>query len=343
MTDGPLKLDVKESEELKTSVESLKQKSKYRNIYRILSSFFVILFVASFGYLAYVNIDFTPKPNYTTTSRTPELFFKNDLLKAPHNYEELISTIGLNEIEAKVILAYSPDSNQTFYRKETDVEVPIASLTKLMSTLIILDNFDPEEEIVVSGMPEEALEHSIGFESGDRVKVEQILNTMLVASYNDAAYVIASAYPGGYEAFVDEMNNRAQKMGMENTQFENPMGLDSDTNYSSANDLRRLITVVLQYPEILEIAKKTEYTLEYVKQNGEIVQETMFNTNQLQGVVANVKGLKTGYTEDAGLCFIGLFGEEGDRVVTIVLDAQDRFLETEQLLQLVQSSYQNLE
>lgn len=342
----PIKLEIKDEDLIQSvyaqETEQPKQ-TPYRKAIRIASVAVFSVFLILGGYIGFININWDTQPNYVDGAPQEEDVYSAVDIRAPFKFESLITEGDLEAINAEVILAYNPTTSQVFFEKGINEQKPIASITKLMSTLIILDTYDLEQELIVPEITHE-LEHVIGFQAGDRVKVAGLLNSMLVASYNDSAYVLAYMYPdGGYNGFITEMNARAQLLEMDNTSFENPAGLDHESNYSTAHDLKKLVYLALQREEILESVKKTEYTLEYVSVEEGVVNERMFSTNSLYGVVPNVRGLKTGYTTDAGLCFVGLFGQGEETVVTIVLNAEDRFLETEQLLRLVQSSYSSLE
>lgn len=342
----PLKLEIKDEDLIQSVYAEQTQeltRVPYHKWIRIayVAVFSILLIIG--GYIGYINANWETKPNYVDVNIQPADLYAVESIRTPYQFESLITENDLEPIAAEVILAYNPTTSQVFFEQGINEQKPIASITKLMSVLIILDTYDLEQEIIVPEITHE-IEHVIGFQEGDRVKVAGLLNSMLVASYNDAAYVLAYMYPeGSYDGFIAEMNSRAKVLEMDSTSFENPAGLDHENNYSTAHDLKKLVHLTLQREEILEIVKKTEYTLEYVSVEEGVVNERMFSTNKLYGVVPNVRGLKTGYTADAGLCFIGLFGEDEDTVVTIVLNAEDRFLETEQLLRLVQSSYSSLE
>ena len=157
-------------------------------------------------------------------------------------------------------------------------------------------------------MNPEDLEYLLGLSQGDLITVENLITAMLMSSYNDAAYVLGSAYPElGYDGFIEQMNIKAQRVGMSNTHFANTMGFDNENNYSTANDLKKLVQLVLNNTYMMSIVQKTSEEIEYESIEEGIINTTIYSTNDLLTTNTYAKGLKTGYTEDAGLCLIGYF------------------------------------
>ena len=234
------------------------------------------------------------------------------------------------KISAQSAIAFNPVNGDILYEKNSSQRVNIASLTKLISTLVALDTFDLDEVITVSreNIPVD-LDWQIGLKEGDSITVENILKAMLISSYNDSAYVLANAYPyGGYEGFIKAMNRKAKELRMFSSNFSNPAGIDDPLNYSTAQDVAVLTSVVRKYPEILNIVEIGKVTINWNSEEG-IVSKEIMATNQLHGTNKYMKGLKTGITDLAGQCFAGYFVyPSGNELITVVLNSQDRFSET---------------
>ena len=234
------------------------------------------------------------------------------------------------EITAKSAMAFNPDSGEIFFAKDIDSKRQIASLTKIMTSMIVMENMSLGDVITVDQIPTYGEDEiwSIELEKGDQVTVENLLNMMLISSYNDAAIVLAESI--GSEAFVSLMNSKLAVLGLQNTTFSNPCGFDNDENYSTVSDLYKIVRVFLRYPTLIEKVSKLSTKVEYINEDGAII-KNIFTTNSLLEEV-NVEGIKTGYTEDAGPCLITLYiYDDGSRLVVILLDSEDRYEETEMI------------
>ena len=232
------------------------------------------------------------------------------------------------DITAQSAMAFDPDTGQIFFEKDVYTKRLIASLTKLISSMVIMDHFDLDEIITVGILPTYGEDDLYGMEleEGDQVIVENLLKMMLLSSYNDAAIAVSESIGG--KNFVSLMNEKAESLGLKNTHFTNPCGLDSEDNYSTAYDLYMVVRAFLNYPTLMEIVNNETLNVEYTR-DGEAVYEEIKSTNYLMGR-ENVAGLKTGYTEDAGACVITLYEyENGQRLVIVILNSEDRYTETE--------------
>lgn len=222
-------------------------------------------------------------------------------------------------VNAKAAMYANLKTGEILYAKGVDEVLPIASLTKLMTALVVLDYFELDEyiEVTESWFEREEIEWSIGFQEGDLVTVRDLLTIALLSSHNDTTYILANHFSGGIESFVNEMNNYAKKFGMCDTNFVNPSGLDGEiVNTSTIADLYFLSIVVSNNRVLMDMLSK--FSHEVVWNNGS---ETVFTTNQTLNQNGNIGG-KTGYTKEAGPCFLG-FTESGE--VTIILNSSTRF------------------
>ncbi len=250
--------------------------------------------------------------------------------------DEMYLDISPTNLSAQSALVFDPNSGGVIFEKDIKIKRPIASITKLLAVLVALESYDLEEMVDVdtANMPED-LDWTLGLQVGDRIKVDYLLKTMLISSYNDAAYILANAYPnGGYKGFVGEMNRKAQALKMADSMFDNPAGIDSEKNYSTAYDVGLLVSASLNRKYIMDNVSKGAVNISwYVGE--ELKSETIYSTNQLYGVNKYIKGLKTGITDLAGQCFVGYFVySNGSELITVVLGSEDRFTDTQNLEKL---------
>jgi len=210
--------------------------------------------------------------------------------------------------------------------KDPDKRVAIASTTKIMVALVALDEgVDFNEKVTVS---EDAASYAgsiysnIGLYPYDRVSVGDLLTAVLVPSGTDAVYALAEHLgDGSVDEFVAKMNAKAKELGLENTHFENPAGIDARGNYSSANDLAKITREAMQYPEFREIVSTPEATISTQDRKIDVV-----NTNLL--VVPNsgydygpATGVKTGTSAQAGPCVVASAQSDDESYIAVVLDA----------------------
>jgi serine-type D-Ala-D-Ala carboxypeptidase (penicillin-binding protein 5/6) len=204
-------------------------------------------------------------------------------------------------------------------------QLPMASTTKIMVALLALEEASLEEEVTVS---EEAaafavpLYSNVGLLPGDSLSVRELLMATLISSGDDAAYALAEHLGGGSaQHFVERMNRKAVSMGLEDTRFENPIGLDARGHYSSARDLATMTRLALEYPTFRQMVA-TPYAAVYT-QNREI---PLANTNDLLDLYPEATGVKTGTTPGAGPSLVASAHSADESYVAVFLDSEeDRF------------------
>lgn len=246
------------------------------------------------------------------------------------------------DISAKAALAvrYSVregrGEQKVLFNKNISERLPIASLSKLMTALVVLENYSLSQEIEIS--PEAvAQEESIGnFKAGEKFSVKDLLYSALTESSNDAAFALSEAL--GKEKFVALMNFRAKGIGLQNTYFANPTGLDPDNeqesgNYSTVEDLAKLTIYLLERMPFIWQEVLSKPTIEVALLNGR-VHHLAKSTNALLGKIPNIVGGKTGYTDEALGCFVLVLKNQksDDYLINIILGSPDRFGEMEKLV-----------
>lgn len=237
------------------------------------------------------------------------------------------------EVFARSILVVDRASNVTLWEHNADLRVPPASTTKMMTALVTMDKFPLEQIITVTKSYK--IGQTVGFKPGDKVSVEQLLFSLLVYSGNDAAEILAESYEGGRGAFIAAMNTKTLELGLKNTHFANPTGLDEANHYSTARDLAILADIAMKKIEFAKIVS-SESTVIALENNQEYV---LKNVNQLLGKIPGVLGVKTGFTEGAGQSLVTLVSRNDHEVILSVLGSGDRFMETEKLIDWVYASF----
>jgi len=248
------------------------------------------------------------------------------------------TTVADPVLDADVALLVHLDSGRVLFDKNADAQVPIASLTKLLSALVAEDLFDRAEVVTIASGSVRVDGERQTLYLDERLTVNDLVGMMLVESSNDAAYALADYAKARGIDFVGRMNAKAAYLGMENCHFTDPAGLD-DTAYCTADDLLRLVRAALRTaPQLWPIMSAPSLTVHSA--DGRFVHEVK-STDELIGKVANIVGGKTGNTDGAGGCLILVVKSptNDDTLVSIVLGSRQRFLDTETLLAWAQSAY----
>lgn len=235
-------------------------------------------------------------------------------------------------ITAKSAVCFNITQRKTLYAKNYDTQLPMASLTKLMTALLVLENGDLDQEVTVGQetVITTADAWLCGFQPGDTMTLRTLLECMLVYSGNDAANACAAAVGGSVESFVDQMNARAESLGAVHTHFANPNGLDDRDHYSTPYDIYLILNACLQYDEFRKIIPMTEVDSTWTR-NGETQTQTFPSGNGYLAKTAvppdgiTVYGGKTGHTENAGYCLATYAKDStGDELIAVVFGAAEK-------------------
>ncbi len=228
------------------------------------------------------------------------------------------------EITAKSALLVSLDTDEVLFEKNADQKVYPASITKIMTTLLILesDKYNPDEKIA---MTEDVLDRISGtgssvslLKSGEEITQLDLVYMILMSSYGDCTLLAADYYGGDTENFVKMMNSRAAELGLDGTHYENPIGLHHEDNYTTARDMYKLTSLALKNETFKEVCESARHTV--TTSSGQRVLST---TNFLQDNTTNyyyqyAKGVKTGYTDEAGRCLISTASYNGYNYMCLV-------------------------
>ena len=216
------------------------------------------------------------------------------------------------EVSATAAVLMDADSGRLLYEKNGEKRMLIASTTKLMTALVALEQGGLQQEITVTGghMAEGS---SMYLRPGEKLTLETLLYGLLLSSGNDAALAVTECM-GGAVPFVARMNEKAAELGMENTHFANPNGLDDEAHYSTAEDMAKLAAAAMDDPVLRRVAST---------KTARIGGRTLTNHNKLLSRVEGCVGLKTGYTRAAGRTLVSCAERDGVRLVAVTLQDGD--------------------
>lgn len=213
------------------------------------------------------------------------------------------------DVSATAAIVMDADTGHIFYEKNADRQMLIASTTKIMTALVVLEHCDLNETVTVR--PEHMVEgSSMYLQAGDELTVESLLYGLLLCSGNDAALALADHCGHGVERFVGWMNEKAAEWGMTGTSFANPNGLDAEGHFSTARDMAVLASYAAGNPTFVRICSTT---------TANIGGRTMNNHNRLLRTVDGCIGMKTGYTKAAGRTLVTCAQRNGYRLVAVTL------------------------
>ncbi len=239
----------------------------------------------------------------------------------------------------KVASAYLVKVNGVLlWEKQAHRRLPPASLTKLMTILLVLDDYKPKAVVEISQRAAQASGTRLGVKRGQRFTVENLLSATLINSSNDACRALADFVGGDHKQFVQMMNQRAQQLSMHNTHFTNACGHDAADHFSTVHDLAILANEVIKNKLVTELAVKESAQISSI---GEIKIYPLQNKNALIGRYQGALGLKTGYTPKAGKCLIAYVERDGTRVLLVMLHANNRWWDAVDLLDIAFAQARN--
>lgn len=235
------------------------------------------------------------------------------------------------EVGAKAALVLDPSSQKILFEKNSQQKLPMASLTKMMTALVIMNHHRLDETVTIPAIPSENVTGSqaVGVRPGEKFKLSEALRIMLIYSANDMATALAVWDAGSTEKFATKMNNEAAWWKLNQSHFVNPTGLDADGHVTSATDLARLARILLASPTFAEIVKTNSY--QATSLDGKVY--NLISTNQLLRSRNDVFGIKTGFDSSAGECLITLARRDGNSIITVVLNSPDRFAESQSMIE----------
>ncbi|MBU0459078.1 serine hydrolase [Patescibacteria group bacterium] len=238
-------------------------------------------------------------------------------------------------LSASGVVILDLNSGQQLFGKHADVHRPIASLTKLMTALVIIENHELDEEVKI---PKEAgfVEGNNAYlPIGEHFTVGDLLSALLIASANDAAYTLAVYHSGTEKMFIEEMNSRTKALGMNETRYANSMGLDNDAQWSTPQDLAWLTAFLMRYPEIRQ-RMGTRGTRIYSRTGMAV---DIVHTHALLHADTSVVAGKTGTTDGAMQCLISVVEYAGREYIVVLLHSSHRYIDMRTILDAIESEF----
>lgn len=229
-----------------------------------------------------------------------------------------VTSLSSPSVSAHHAALYEPVTDTFLYEKNGDERAPMASTTKIMTALVALERGDLETVVTI---PDEACHiegSSIYMTPGEHLTLRELLYALLLQSANDAATAIAISVGGSVPEFARMMNERAQEMGLQNTHFVNPHGLDDPEHYTTAHDLARITACAMEIPVFRDIVGTVKYR---IPQGDGGDMRVLFNHNKLLRLYRDSVGVKTGFTKKSGRCLVGAACRDGVTLISVTLDA----------------------
>ena len=220
---------------------------------------------------------------------------------------------------AKAAIIVEASTGTILYQKNVHEKLPPASMTKMMGMLLVVESVEKgqinwDDIVIVSENASSMGGSQILLETGEKMTVDDLFKGVAVASGNDAIVALGEKIAGTEEMFVKMMNDRAKELGLKNTNFKNPHGLEEANHYTSAYDISKIALELVKHPKVLEYTGIYE---DYLRK-GTNREFWLVNTNKLVRFNQNVDGLKTGYTKEAGYCLTATASKDGMRLITVV-------------------------
>lgn len=269
-----------------------------------------------------------PVPDYLDAIKNKEVSTLSLWIPLLANF--IKNTSNEPEISAKSAIVYDITTDRVLYKKNPKEKLPMASITKIMTAIIALENKKPDDKYIVS-KNDLVGENSMGLTEGEILSQEELLYGLLLPSGNDAAETLASNFKGGRENFIKSMNTKAKSLGLLDTNFTNPSGLEGDGNqYTTAYDLIVITQYALaKFPLFRQVVSTYEYEIPYSKNHKYFYLQ---NETNLLTSYPGVKGVKDGYTPEAGLCLVTYLDYNGHKIIGVILGSGNRRQEMKDLL-----------
>lgn len=246
-----------------------------------------------------------------------------------------ISSLSIN---ARSCIVLDRASKRILYGKNENNKVKMASTTKIMTATIIIENCDLNQTVEISKKAAGTGGSRLGLKTGDKITIRDLLYGLMLSSGNDAAVALAENCSGSIQNFCNLMNKKAEELGLNNSHFETPHGLDSDNHYTTAYELALLSDYALKNEIFLNIVSTKNYT---VKING--YSKNLSNTNELLGNLLGVYGIKTGFTNGANRCLVTACKRDNIDIICVVLGCDTKKFRTQDTIKLIDYVFKNYE
>lgn len=270
----------------------------------------------------------SPLPDFLTLFQNKQVTFLGlwlPLVEQAHG-----SKFDPSLLTAKSALMFDLTSEKALFEKNPRDRLPMASLTKIMTAIVSLENPREDNAYIVKGY-DLVGEDSMGLSPGESLTLEELLYGLMLPSGNDAAEVLARNSPLGREGFITAMNDKAKALGLSDTHFSNPSGLQGDgIQYTTAYDLLVITRYALEnFPLFKQIVAQPEH---FISQRSTHKSYDLVSETNLLTTYDGVKGVKTGYTPEAGLCLVTYLDYKEHKIIGVILNSENRRGEMRRLL-----------
>lgn len=237
----------------------------------------------------------------------------------------LFINVNALEIDSKNAILYNMNDKEVIYEKNSEDIVQIASLTKIVTAITVIENTDNlEKEVTITKDMLKGLNGyaKVGFKVGDKLTYMELLYALMLPSAADAAQALAIDMSGSIEEFINLMNQKVEEIGVTNSKFDNPIGMDSENNYSTASDLAQILIYSLENETFKTIFNTNYYTIKSINKK---IEKTFIKTSSLYNLdISIIKGAKTGFTYEGGMCLASTTTIDNVNYLLITLGAEAR-------------------
>lgn len=251
-----------------------------------------------------------------------------------------VEYVPIPSVSAQSALLMEADSGYVIYEKEGTQRLPMASTTKIMTALVALEIADPEQTIPIPAEAVGVEGSSIYLSEGEELTLEELLYALLLESANDAALAIAIGLAGSVESFARQMNDTAKVLGLTDSHFTNPHGLDHKEHYTTARDLALITRYALENPLLRTIVSTRKTTIPHDNTDGV---RLLINHNKLLRMYDGCIGVKTGYTKRSGRCLVSAAERNGVVLIAVTLNAPNDWKDHSSLLDYGFSGYRSVQ
>ena len=287
--------------------------------YKLFLIFIIVVF--SFDYIVFAD-DINEE---ISTNLTSLIEVSSDIIAEP-------------TINSRSAIIYDRSSGSTLFGKKENTTVKMASTTKIMTAIIVLENSNLDDIVTVSSKAAGTGGSRLGLKTNDKISVRDLLYGLMLCSGNDAAVALAEHVSGSLPAFATLMNNKCKFLGLTSTNFVTPHGLDNDEHYTTAYELAIITNYALQNTTFCKYVGTKNYT---VSINGNA--KNLSNTNELLGNLNGVYGVKTGFTNGANRCLVTAVKRGNMDLICIVLGADTKKFRTQDSIKLIEYAFKNFE
>lgn len=242
------------------------------------------------------------------------------------------------KINSRAAVIYDRTSKTVIWGKNEEVKRAMASTTKIMTTIVVLENANLTDTVEISKKSAGTGGSRLGLKYKDKITVNDLLYGLMLRSGNDAAVALAEYVGGNIEGFAKLMNEKAKELGLKNTSFVTPHGLDATEHYTTAYELALITDYALNNPKFAQIVNTKTTTININGNN-----KTISNTNELLGNLIGVDGVKTGFTNNALRCLVTSTTRNGHQIICVVLGADTKKIRTTDSVKLIEYAFSNYE